>query len=56
MQCILCYVILDLPAEQGLARHIALIALLVVEVVEFELTDELLTGCGRSFRFVRHEK
>lgn len=51
-----------LPPEQGLARHIALIALLLL----LELTDEdddvvddeedTLPTIFRSFKFVRHEK
>lgn len=55
-----CY--LYLPAEQGLARHIALIALVLLLLLE--LTDDadddgdgdtLPTFC-RSLKFVRHEK
>lgn len=49
-----CY--LYLPAEQGLDRHIAFIALLLLFVLLLvELTDDA-DDTLRSFKFVRHEK
>lgn len=53
----------DLPAEQGLARHMALIALELLLLLLLELTDDadddwddtVPTIC-RSFKFVRQEK
>lgn len=52
----------DLPAEQGLARHMALIALELLLLPLLELTDDADDGDDtvpticRSFEFVRHEK
>lgn len=53
-----CY--LYLPAEQGLARHITLIALVLLLLL-LELTDDdcdgaILSAFCRSLKFVRHEK